>query len=233
MRARPVATAAPALLLAALPCLPLAGQQTIDPRAYLMSDRAAEVLLARSAAPGRIADSATVLVLTEGGYVRAAAGTDGFTCLVVRSFTAPLDDPDFGNPRIIAPHCFNAQASRTTLREILQRSAWIMHGVPAAEVAARTRRWYAAGRFLPPAPGAMAYMLSPRQSLSAEGSHWLPHLMFFYDQRRSDAAAFGAGDPPASPLLVATDDPDTPVMTLLIPVRRWSDGTPAPVDSLH
>jgi hypothetical protein len=57
--------------------------------------------------------------------------------------------------------------------------------------------------------------------------------MFFYDQRRTGAAAFGAGDPPASALLVAADDPDTPVMTLLIPVRRWSDGTPAPADSLH
>ena len=232
MRTRPFATAAPAVLLAALPWLPLAAQQALEPHAYLMSDRAGEVALARSAAPARIADSATVLVLTDGGYVRAAAGTDGFTCLVVRSFTAPLNDPDFGNPRIIAPHCFNAAASRTTLQEILQRSAWIMHGVPAAEVAARTRRWYAAGRFPTPAPGAMAYMQSPKQSLSAQGSHWLPHVMFFYDQRRTDAAAFGAGDPPA-PLLVATDDPDTPVMTVLIPVRRWSDGTTAPVDSAH
>ncbi len=233
MRTRPFATAASALLLAALPYLPLAGQQTIEPHAYLMSDRAAEVVLARSAAPDRISDSATVLVLTEGGYVRAAAGRNGFTCLVVRSFTDPLNEPDFGNPRIIAPHCFNAAASRTTLQEILQRSAWIMHGVPAAEVAARTRRWYAAGKFPSPAPGAMVYMLSPGQTLSAQGSHWVPHLMFLYDQRRTDARAFGAGDPPASPLLIAADDPDTPVMTVLIPVRRWSDGTPAPVDSAH
>src|SRR6266851_5766955 len=72
---------------------------------YLM-ERNAEMALARSAAPESISRDAEVLVLGRHGYETAVKGKNGFVCMVQRSWTAGIDDPDFWNPRIRAPICF-------------------------------------------------------------------------------------------------------------------------------
>src|SRR5215469_11096733 len=51
---------------------------------YLMSDRHAEMALARSAAPESISHEATVLVLGPHGYETAVEGRDGLVCVVER-----------------------------------------------------------------------------------------------------------------------------------------------------
>ena len=66
---------------------------------YLM-DRPAEISLARSAAPESISGSAEILVLTRHGYETAVQGTNGFVCVVERSWSAGIDDPDFWNPKL-------------------------------------------------------------------------------------------------------------------------------------
>src|SRR5215469_9922784 len=66
---------------------------------YLIEDRSAEVALARSAAPESISRDAEVMVLGRHGYETAVKGTNGFVCLVERSWTAPIDDPGFWNPK--------------------------------------------------------------------------------------------------------------------------------------
>lgn len=202
----------------------LEAQQAPDLAPYLMADRAAEVALARTAAPKTISQAATVLVLTHAGYVEAAHGTSGFTCLVARSFVAPIGDPNFWNARVRAPICFNPPAVRTVLPEMVKRTEWTMGGVTQTEIAARRRRAYASHELPVPAAGAMAYMLSHEQHLVDNNPHWMPHLMFFYD-RSLPASAWGAGGETAP--VIDGGDPDTPVLTLLIPVRQWSDGTPA------
>src|SRR5271157_4607355 len=65
---------------------------------YLMT-QPAEVALARSAAPESVSKDADVLVLDRHGYQTAVKGRNGFVCAVQRSWTAPLDDPDFWNPK--------------------------------------------------------------------------------------------------------------------------------------
>ena len=217
-----------AITLAALAVLtvePIRAQQTRDLAPYLIGDRAAEVALARTAAPSNVSDSATVLVLTRKGFVTAVQGTNGFTCLVIRSFAKSIGAPDFWNPRVRSPHCLNAPAVRTVLPEMLKRAEWIMTGVSPATIAERTRRAYASHAFPMPAAGAMAFMLSPRQHLTDTDPHWLPHLMFYYD-RSMPATAWGAGG--ATNTLIDGSAPDSPIFTLLIPVRRWSDGKPGP-----
>ena len=79
---------------------------------YLM-DRTAEIALARSAAPSSISDGAEVMVLGREGYKTAVKGTNGFLCIVVRSWAHGTDDAEFWNPKMRAPHCFNAQAARS------------------------------------------------------------------------------------------------------------------------
>ena len=94
MATRPfiLAVASAAMASSAAPAL---AQQPAAPdvRPYLMPDRAAEIALARTAAPKWISDSATIMVLGRTGFVEAIHGTNGFTCLVVRSLSDPLTAP--------------------------------------------------------------------------------------------------------------------------------------------
>ena len=206
--------------------LPLSAQQkNPDLSPYMISDRTAEVALARTAAPASITDSATVLVLTRTGFVEASRGTNGFTCVVFRSFDGATSDPNFWNAKVRAPQCLNPPAARTVLPELRKRAEWIMSGVTATELDARTKRAEAAHEFAAPAAGSMAYMLSPKQYLTDDDPHWMPHLMFYYD-RSLPAAAWGAGDG-KSPIIDATGNSPGPRQVLLIPLPQWSDGTPA------
>jgi hypothetical protein len=204
----------------------LSAQNAPDIAPYLTADRAAEVALARTAAPSDVSAKATVLVLARTGYTEAAHGTNGFTCVVMRSFAAPPDDPGFWNPRVSAPHCFNPPAARTVLPAILAQMAWAMAGATPAELNAKIKKAYAAKTFPMPAAGAMAYMLSPKQHLSDTDPHWMPHLMFYYD-RSLTASTFGAGGFTAPIIDASASDPNSPLQVLYIPTSTWSDGTPA------
>ena len=205
---------------------PSAAQPGQDLSAYLMTDRTAEIALARTAAPKQIADSAAVFVLTRNGYVEAVRGTNGFACLVQRSFASPIGDPGFWDPSNRGPTCINPPAVRTVFQEMRKRAEWVMTGVSAAEIAKRTRQAYASHTFPMPAAGAMAYMLSPQQRFSNTESRWLPHLMFWFD-KSLPAAAWGLAEVNNTIIDGTAGDPHSPVRLLLIPVRQWSDGTPA------
>lgn len=205
----------------------LEAQKPRDFTPYLIRDRAAEIALARSAAPAAISGSATVLVLTRTGYAEATRGGNGFTCLVVRSFESPVGDPNFWNPRIRAPHCLTLPAVRAILPEMRQRAAWVLAGMSPAEIARKTKAAYASHQFPIPTVGAMAYMTSPRQYLQDDLPHnWMPHVMLYYD-RTLPALTWGAGGFKST--VIDGSDPTSPVQTLLIPVRQWSDGSAADV----
>ena len=221
MPRRPFALVALALLSTA----PIAAQQTPDLTPYLMADRAAEVALARSGAPKEISDSATVLVLGRAGYVEAAHGTNGYTCLVQHSFDGPLSGPGFWDPAIRAPQCFNPPASRTVLPIMKKRAEWIMTGVSPKEIAVRTREAYASHQMVPPEAGSMVFMLSPEQHLSnGNNPHWMPHVMFFFDKSVS-GATMGVDSVTNTVIDGSAGDHDAPFLLVFIPVRRWSDGT--------
>jgi len=83
---------------------------------YLM-ERNAEITLARSAAPESISQDAEVMVLGRHGYETVVKGKNGFVCVVQRSWTAGTDDPDFWNPKLRAPICFNPPAVRSTFHK--------------------------------------------------------------------------------------------------------------------
>ncbi|MFY9752090.1 MAG: hypothetical protein WAJ92_05590, partial [Candidatus Acidiferrales bacterium] len=81
---------------------------------YLMAPDA-EIALARSAAPESISQDAEVMVLGRHGYEIAIKGKNGFVCMVERSWTAGIDDPEFWNPKLRGAICFNAPAARSYL----------------------------------------------------------------------------------------------------------------------
>ena len=94
---------------------------------YLM-ERNAEIALARSAAPESISQDAEVMVLGGHGYETAVKGKNGFVCVVQRSWTAGIDDPDFWNPKLRALICFNPPAARSYLPLTIDRDGhWRPH----------------------------------------------------------------------------------------------------------
>ena len=82
---------------------------------YLMTDRSAEIAMARSAAPPSISDDAEVMVLGRHGYETVVKGKNGFVCLVERSWMSPFDFAQFWNPKMRGPICFNPPAVRSIL----------------------------------------------------------------------------------------------------------------------
>ncbi len=92
---------------------------------YLI-ERNAEIALARSAAPESISQDAEVLFLGRHGYETAVKGKNGFVCMVERSWTAGVDDPDFWNPKVRAPICFNPPAARSQVPLTLKKTEVIL-----------------------------------------------------------------------------------------------------------
>src|ERR1700722_7196783 len=80
---------------------------------YLITDRNAEIALARSAAPQAISRDAKILVLGRHGYETAVEGTNGFVCIGERGWMSPSDAPEFWNPKLRGPFCFKPPAARS------------------------------------------------------------------------------------------------------------------------
>ena len=64
------------------------------------------------------------------GYETAVKGKNGFVCIVERSWTAPIDDPGFWNPKGRAPLCLNAAAARSYLPRTIRKTDLILAGRP-------------------------------------------------------------------------------------------------------
>lgn len=195
---------------------------------YLMPSAAAEIALARSAGPSSISAHADVLVLTKRGYVVGAKGTNGWVCLVGRSWTAGFNDDEFWNWHGLGPGCLNPPAVQSVLPQYLARTNWAIAGDSREEIAAKAKAAYADHQFTDPAPGSLALMLSKEGYLLHADGPWRPHVMPFV--AKDQVATWGAGFK-GSPIL---PPPDTswfrsyePV-TIDIPVSHWSDGSPAP-----
>ncbi len=193
---------------------------------YLMANRNSEIALARSAAPESISRDAEVLVLGGHGYETAVKGKNGFVCIVQRSWTAGIDDPDFWNPKLRAPICFNPPAARSYLPLTIKKTELVLGGQSKAQMFESIKAGLDKKELPTPESGAMCYMMSKEGYLSDHDGHWHPHLMFFVQQ--TDAVTWGA-DLPGSPILAFNDAPDR-LTVFMIPVAKWSDGTADPTD---
>ena len=187
---------------------------------YLM-EPSAEIALARSAAPESISRDAEVMVLGRHGYEIAVHGKNGFVCMVERSWTSPIDDPGFWNPKLRAPICFNAAAARSYLPRTIKKTELVLAGQTKSQMVEAIQTAIDKNELPPMEPAAMCYMLSKQGYLGDRDGHWHPHLMFFFS--RADPSAWGA-DLPGSPI-IAFNDTWEHMTVFLIPVRRWSDGT--------
>jgi hypothetical protein len=191
---------------------------------YLMPDVNSEIALARSGAPASISDAAEVMVLGAKGYTTAVKGTNGFLCIVERSWGAATDEPEFWNPKVRAPICFNATAARTFAPIFLMKTRLVLAGKSKQEIVEATASALDKQELPALEPGAMCYMLSRQQYLNDRGMSWHPHVMFFV---RGDAAKTWGADLPGSPVLAA-NDPEERATIFMVAVGKWSDGMPDP-----
>jgi hypothetical protein len=184
-------------------------------------ERNAEIALARSAAAQPITADADVMVLGKHGYETVVRGKNGFVCMVQRSWAAGFDDPEFWNPKLRSPICFNPPGARSYLPLILKKTDLVLAGRSIPQMIEAIGAAINKKELPGMEPGAMGYMLSKQGYLSDRDGHWHPHLMFFTPL--TDPLAWGAGLP-ASPVLGFKDDPAR-LTVFLIPVGKWSDGT--------
>jgi hypothetical protein len=193
-----------------------------------------EIALARTAAPANVSGPATVKVLTPQGYKVVATGSNGFVCLVMRSFSAPTYTPKMFvdlvyDASVRAPICFNAQATVEVLPYYELRTELGMKGQSPDQIRAGVEAAYKTGR-LPRRTGvSFAYMWSAEQNLGPMVHHWHPHVMIFAPNL--DNAMLGNNDFGA-PLPQLTDDAGTPFSVAVVPVddRLFVGHAPAAAD---
>jgi len=225
-----------ALAGASLPARSQGSQETAKPYLkmapldeYLITDRSAEIAMARSAAPPSISGDAEVMVLGRHGYETTVKGTNGFVCLVERSWMSPFDFAQFWNPKMRGPICFNPPAVRSILPLTIKRTELVLSGISKDQIIAGIKAFDAKG--LPPMePGAMSYMMSTQGYLNDSAGHWVPHLMFYVPL--TDPKWWGA-DLPGTPVMLNTQfaGAPEPITEYMIPVPTWSDGTAAPKEA--
>ena len=135
-----------------------------------------EIAIALSAAPPAIAAHATVYVLDRTTYVKARGGSNGFTCLVLR--THPRTHPDEKGPV-----CYDPEGSRDVAPRVMAEVRMQVAGMPETEIRSVIQRGLRNGTYHVPAHAGIAYMLSPHAVGRFPGSDSLapiePHVMIY------------------------------------------------------
>src|SRR5262249_3214530 len=149
----------------------------------------------------------------------AIKGRNGFVCAVQRF--AGLDDPEFWNPKLRAPVCFNPPAARSYLPLIVKIAKLVLAGKTKEQLPAEMKAALEAKEIPAVEPGAMGYMLSKQGYLSDRDGQWHPHIMIYVPQ--ADPVEWGA-NLPGSPIFGQSDQTNR-VSVFFIPVRKWSDGS--------
>lgn len=201
---------------------------------YLM-DRDAEITLARSAAPPSVSKDATVMVLGRDGYETAVEGTNGFVCMVERSWMAAFDWPEFWNPKVKAADCLNPQAARSIMPIAFLRGRMVMAGRSKAEILSAIKVAFENRQLPDLESGAMTYMMSKSAYLTDEDDHKLSHLMFFtaaMDAKDWGSGAAGSPVRSAPYWFFSSKEPSQmkglpQILVFLVMAADWSDGTPA------
>ncbi|HET7176071.1 MAG TPA: hypothetical protein VFK21_08680 [Gammaproteobacteria bacterium] len=190
---------------------------------YHEASDAQEIALAKSAAAASISDHAEIKVLGAHGYETAVKGTNGFVCLVGRSWAMSFDNPEFWNPKIRTPICLNAASVRdsSVLPLYLTRTEWVLAGVSIADMQQRETAEWKDGRLTPPSAGDVTYMMSKDQYINDDAHPWHPHVMFFAP--RKDKSQWGENLPGSPVQADCTNVAETCIFMVL--VAKWSDGT--------
>ena len=140
-----------------------------------------EIRFALSAAPPHLRDGATTYVLDPAkGYVLSHKGTNGVSCIVVRSdwqFDAPLRDDIFW------PVCYDAEGSKTLLQDYLYAAELRARGMDAKQVHQEVTKRFGSAAYPNPSRTGVGYMIAPLMRGYTRAPEPvtmnMPHYMFY------------------------------------------------------
>jgi hypothetical protein len=200
---------------------------TMAPFEQYLTERNTEIALARSAAPPAISGDAKILFLGPKGYETVTEGKNGFVCVVERGWMSGADAPEFWNPKIRGPICFNPPAARSILPITYFRTQLVIAGKSKTEILDACKEAFDRKELPKLEPGAMSYMMSKDAYLTDHGDHKLAHVMFYTPEM---AGKVWGADVSNSPIMLGNQfTSGEPVSTFIVAVPDWSDGTAAPL----
>jgi hypothetical protein len=139
---------------------------------------------ALSALPPHLRNGATTYMLDPAkGYVLGNKGTNGMTCIVVRSDWQYTVRP-FRND-IYGPVCYDAEGSKTLLQDYMYAAELRAQGMEARQVHAEVTKRFGNPAYPNPARAGVAYMLAPIMRTFGDSkvpdpfTMNMPHYMFY------------------------------------------------------
>jgi hypothetical protein len=179
--------------------------------------RERQVELALSAAPTEVSSKAEVYILGSKGYEKVREGTNGFSCLIERSFAGTAQTSS-------APACFDAEGSRTIMLAYLRREELRAQGKSEAEIKDDIAKGFEDGRFKVPGPGFL-YMMSNENyvynSESKKSGFVPPHLMFYAPYKTAKDVGYESVSPTMVPHLTSSG----PEGLLVVAAEKPGDST--------
>jgi hypothetical protein len=164
------------------------------------TSREQQIQLAVSAAPTEVSSKAAVYVLGPKGYEKIREGTNGFSCLIERSFSGTTQTSS-------APACFDAEGSRTIMVAYLRREELRAQGKSEEQIKDDIAKGYKDGRFKVPGPGFL-YMMSSDNYVynteSKESGFVPPHLMFYAPYKTAKDVGYESVSPAMVPYLTGS-----------------------------
>jgi hypothetical protein len=141
-----------------------------------------EVRYALSAAPPHLRDGATTYVLDPSkGYVLNRKGTNGVSCIVVRSDWQWPNQPFRDD--IAWPVCYDAEGSKTLLQDYIYTAELRARGMDVKHVNAEVTKKFGSKDYPNPARNGVAYMIAPVMrgwtSRAEPVTMNMPHYMFY------------------------------------------------------
>jgi hypothetical protein len=189
--------------------------------------RERQIGLALSAAPTEVSSKATVYVLGLKGYEKAREGTNGFSCLIERSFKGTTQTSS-------APACFDAVGSGSIMVAYLRREELRAEGKSEAEIKDDIAKGYEDGRFKVPGPGFL-YMMSNENfvynNVSGKSGFVVPHLMFYAPNKTANDVGYDSVSPTMVPYL--TGSGIGPESLLVVAAEKPSQGDSAGESHKH
>jgi hypothetical protein len=159
--------------------------------------REQQIELALSAAPTEVSSKATVYILGPKGEEKAREGTNGFSCIIWRSFKGTTQTSS-------APACFDAEGSRTIMVAVMRREELRSEGKSEEEIKDDIAKGYEDGRFKAPGPGFL-YMMSSENYVyddqSKQSGFVPPHLMFYAPDKTPQDVGYESVSPGMVPYL--------------------------------
>jgi hypothetical protein len=143
---------------------------------------ALENRFALSAIPSQLRDGATTYVLNPAkGYVLSHKGTNGISCIVVRSDWQFADSPFRDD--IFWPVCYDAEGSKTLLQDYIYAAELRARGMNAKQVHDEVTKRFGTAAYPNPSRSGVSYMIAPLMRGYTHGPEPatmnMPHYMFY------------------------------------------------------